>query len=177
MRFFSYLFSVAALISFNCSASNIEYTAIEKGNGVYDFSYTVNNNLNITLDEITIFFDYTKYTNLIIIEAPMGWDAIVAQPDLAIPADGFVDILAMEHALNPNEVLSGLIVRAQFLGVGSPVGQHYEFIDQKTFQSIASGPALLVPEPSMATLTLLGLLWLVGRKTFFSQIKNLRRWY
>jgi PEP-CTERM motif len=119
---------------------------------------------------LTIYFDSASFTGLSNGVAPLGWDPLLIQPDLSIPADGLFDVL---HTAGP---LSGTVAPTAFSVVvnagAQPGAQWFELYlyDSVNLTTVASGMTVQVssvPEPTTAALVLLalGAVALRGRRT------------
>jgi hypothetical protein len=152
-----------------CHATLITYSVTNVANSTWRYDYSITNTtLTDAIDEFTIFFDRTLYTNLSVDNSPVDWDSIVIQPDLHLPDDGFFDSLALNGGVNPGATLNGYSVFFDWLGTGAPSSQAFTVVDPISFIQLDSGvtsllvepPTTSVPEPS--TLTLLGIGLLLG---------------
>lgn len=146
------------------ASASITYTVAPQGNDVYTYSYDVINEWAATVDEFSIFFDPVLFADLQLASSPMGWDALVIQPDRLLPSDGYVDLLALSSGLGTGESLTGLSVTFTFLGQGVPGAQAYHIVDPVTFEIRISGrtenlsaPPTTVDAPTSAALLLAGL--------------------
>ena len=84
------IFLGAALLSLPAAPTGIvDSTVTALGGSSWRYNYTINNPTpSLGFDEVTVYFDSTKYANLRAPIAPLGWDPLVVQPDTGIPADG-----------------------------------------------------------------------------------------
>lgn len=138
----------------------IDYTVTAVGPQSWQYNYTVTNDDEaLIIDEFTIYFDRTLFSNLAIVQAPDGWDPLVIQPDLELPSDGFFDALALAFGIAPGVSLSGFSVAFTFLGTGTPGSQPFDIVDPQTLAVVLSGftslAAQAVPEPSTMSLLML----------------------
>lgn len=165
-------------------ATTISYTTTNLIGNSWQYRYSVTNDSLIDpINELTIYFDRNSFSNLSVVGSPIGWDSIVIQPDLAIPADGFFDGLTLVQGVAPGAKVGGFLVGFQYLKAGTPGSQSFEIIDPSNFDVIASGlttaesvlppPPSTVPEPSSIALMALGLAaWIVrrSRARYYSQL-------
>jgi MYXO-CTERM domain-containing protein len=96
----------------------------------------------------TIYFDAARYENLQNPPpVPNGdLDAITIQPDPILQADGFYDVLA---TVDDPSLAGDFSVSFIWKGSGVPGAQNFE-IYNTSFQVIASGVTVVVPEPAVA---------------------------
>ena len=96
----------------------------------------------------TIYFDAARYENLQNPPpVPNGQlDAITIQPDPILQADGFYDVLA---TVDDPSLAGDFSVSFVWKGSGVPGAQNFE-IYNTSFQVIASGITVVVPEPAWA---------------------------
>lgn len=151
-------------------AASVDFSERFLGGTRWQYNYSlVSSGPSSGLDELTVYFDRTLFSSLEAIYAPTGWDVMVAQPDLAIPADGFYDALLSTGSPLSSAPVDGFQVSFTYLGNGAPPPQPYDLIRSSDFTTLESGmtvqvaPAAL-PEPSTAWLMLLGLMVLSASK-------------
>lgn len=133
----------------------------------WKYNYTVTVAMSDpSVDEFSIYFSPALYANLKVAETPTGWDSLVIQPDAGVPADGFLDALALGVGIGTGGAMTGFSVFFDFLGVGTPGDQRFDIVNPNTFAVLSSGfttaaaitpdpPPFNVPEPN--TLALSGL--------------------
>lgn len=145
-------------------ASMITYETTDLGGGSWRYDYElVNDTLGLAVDEFTIWFDLALFSNLRDATGPTGWDLLAIQPDPGLPDDGFFDGLALLAPLGTGETRGGFSISFDFLGVGTPGAQRFDFIDSVSFSLLDSGgttlraPPASVPEPGSLLLLALGL--------------------
>lgn len=138
----------------------------------YDYTITVPAG-DPSVDEFTIFFGPTLYSNLAVAATPLGWDSLVIQPDVGIPANGFFDALALVFGITTGISQGGFAVSFDYLGAGNPGAQRFEIVDPYTFSTLQTGftfaatpPTSTVPEPNALALMLLALALLLSFHTF-----------
>tara|TARA_R110000765_G_scaffold112186_1_gene204233 strand:+ start:576 stop:1127 length:552 start_codon:yes stop_codon:yes gene_type:complete len=149
---------------------------INKDNGnVYTADYTLTNNGASAIDAFTLFFEFGLFQNIQVLNAPADWDMFAADPiNFGIPASGLVDGLAVATSLSIGDVLSGLKISFEWLGVPNAVSfsQRFEIYDPNTFDILESGEndvvssSSSVSEPSILCILFasLGLMFLRQRK-------------
>lgn len=145
-------------------AGVVDYAATSLGGNNWRYDYTVNNTTpSIGFDELTVYFDISKYELIWTPTAPAGWDPILVQPDAGIPADGFYDVLSFDGFVNSGASISGFSVSFAYLSTGTPGAQPFELLDSSAFSVVYSGITQPlgslppVPEPSSLFLMMLGL--------------------
>lgn len=146
-------------------ADTIFFTVENLGGNQWEYNYTLENTGADPLEAFSIFFDFRDYENLAVTGSPADWDSIVLQPDLGLPDDGIFDSLSFGGLLDPGDILGGFSVAFDFLGVGVPGEQFFEFYDPLDFSVVIDGAseAAVVPEPGTLALMLSGLLFLAFR--------------
>ena len=157
-----YRFAAAALliVSINFAhATDIRYMAESLSGADWRYSYLISNDtLAVGIEEFTIYFDTSHYSNLAVNSSPAGWNSLVAQPDSNIPANGFFDSLTFAQGIAPTSILGGFSATFTYLGSGTPGAQPFEIVDS-AFNVIDSRltQAIPVPEPSQSWLFAAGL--------------------
>jgi hypothetical protein len=170
---FLLLVAVLTLSSITARAGTITYQATDltdttSGEDLWQYSYLLsgfNFGLNFGFD---IFFPLSQgYLFGDLENDPpepnTDWDVVSVQPDENLPADGFLDGLALVNNLSLADPFT-----LQFIwrGTGTPGSQLYEIFDD-TFsvidegKTIPAGGPTPIPEPTTLTLLLSGaaLLW------------------
>lgn len=141
----------------------ITYEVANLGGTSWRYDYQLaNDSLSLPVDEFALYFDVSLYRDLRDAAGPAGWDLLVAQPDPALPDDGFLDALALLQPLAPGATLGVFSITFDFLGAGAPGAQSFQFLDSSTFQLLDAGVTQLrtpatVPEPSSLVLLLVAL--------------------
>ncbi|MEQ1546886.1 hypothetical protein [Methyloglobulus sp.] len=154
-------------------AATISYETNHIGGNRWEYSYTVSNGaLSGNIEELSIYFAGSEYSNLAVGHTPSGWDVVVNQPDTVLPSDGFYDSLALVSGIAPKTALKGFSVSFNFLGSGIPGNQAFDILDPITFNPIDSGFTVSsVPLPSALSMFVVGL----GLLTSISLFNN--RWF
>lgn len=145
-------------------AAQIVYSQVHLADNRWQLNFTVTAGSAEHIGEFSIFFTPAWYANLALDAAPAGWDVIAVQPDAALPADGYLDGLALAGGL-ANATLGGFALSFDYLGAGAPAGQRFEIVDPVTFATISSGmtqPISSVPEPGSAAMLAGGLALLMA---------------
>lgn len=160
-------FIAASLLAFSLgvNAAAIESTYTPLGGSHWSVAFTITNNGDpAPINEFTIFFSESLFSNLSLAGSPSTWDSLVIQPDTGIPASGYLDGLVLDpiDALDAGGSQSGFIVDFDFLGQGVPSALSFDILDSD-FQVISSGRTTIsgggdLPEPTSAILASLGLL-------------------
>jgi hypothetical protein len=161
------LLFIACLGSFILASNQIVYSLENSGPGQWKAVYEVRNiSLAEPIREFTIWFDYGLYSNLSI-EKPSplntAWDEIIynpyLQPPLA-PFNGCYDALALDEGIAAGQFVSGFAITFDWLGSGLPAVQRYEILNPQTFETLAQGQTVYIPEPASLLLLLTGAVYL-----------------
>ncbi len=138
------------------------------GEDLWQYSYQVSGLVQTAGHGFTIFFDPADYTALQATPPQVSpdWDVLSIQPDVILPADGFLDALALVDSPD-----NGVFFTIEFVWQrsGSPGSQLFDIYDP-SFATIESGTT--VPEPNLAFL-LVAALWttVLARQVFHERIK------
>lgn len=161
-------------------ATSITYDVSHLTGSTWQYDFTMSNDtLGVPVPELTVFFDYNLFSDLVAVSQPMEYtnqspSPLVVQPQPGTPLfpiaqDGFTDYLASDAGLAPGGTLGGFIVDANFSGSGTPGAPSYEIYDAN-FNLLGSGATTpagtpSVPEPGTLGLFGVGLLAVViGRR-------------
>ncbi|PLY40121.1 hypothetical protein CSZ94_22775 [Janthinobacterium sp. ROICE36] len=121
-------------------ATSIGYTATSLGGTQWRYDYTVSNTtLAMPIAEFTLFFSVGQYVKLHNISTAPGWDVLLVQPDVAIPASGYLDALALAGGIVPGATATGFSVTFDYLGAGSPGAQPFSILDPVSFIALDTG--------------------------------------
>ena len=184
MRFFTGI--LLLLCALPSQAVTITYDLQALAGSTYRYDYIVQNDgVGSTSDPIqafTIFFVLGAYENVggptgIDITGAFGWDGFTAEPDPALPDDGFADWCASDlfcfaisgtPSINFGESLAGFSVVFDWIGSGTPGSQQFHIYDPEFCTPFDDGCDLLetgvttpfaaVPEPGTVGLLFIGLL-------------------
>lgn len=158
------LICVVALLPLQLRAAVISYTTSQVAGSTWRYDYSVTNDApSAALEEFSVFFDRDLYADLLVAAAPVGWDALVVQPDLLLPDDGFFDALAIADGLAPSATRDGFAVQFTWKGLGTPAGQPFAVINPLTFATLESGTTTAVPLPATGWIVALAVGLLAGR--------------
>ena len=146
------------------AATTIDFLATPLGGDSWRYDYTVHNDtLAVGIEEFTIYFDATLYSDLAVgPSTPSGWDPLIVPPstdpfDLDPPSDGFYDAYAdpfaapPAHPIAPGDSLGGFSIVFTFLGQGAPGSQYFEIVDPSEWALIDVGQTTLgavIPLPA-----------------------------
>ena len=149
--------------------TEIVYSTNDLGAGRWEYTYDVTNiSLIPPIEELTIYFDYGLYDNLVVTtpETPPEWDQIVWQVEPVLNDPGGYDALANAENIDIDigETLSGFSVSFDWLGTGAPGPQFYEVLDPVSFNTIDTGFTEPVPEPATMCLLAFGSLALLRKR-------------
>jgi hypothetical protein len=153
-----------SLLGLEVNAATVTYSVANLSGSTWQYDYRIaNDTLGGPLEELTLFFEPTRYADLAITASPASWDSLVAQPDPGLPADGFADALALGAGLSSGATLTGLRVSFRFLGTGTPGPQAFSVVNPTTFATLEAGMTTAVPLPAGVWLLATGLSGLVVR--------------
>lgn len=160
---------VSPLLLWLAFASAVKAAVIESvytslGGNHWSVAFSVKHDAEpVPINEFTIYFPESLFSNLQLQASPDTWDSLVIQPDLLLPAAGFLDGLVLDarDALTRGRSQGGFLVSFDFLAAGLPSSLHFETLDD-AFRVIGTGVTVVavtdVPEPPVyATLVLAGL--------------------
>lgn len=143
----------------NAQATAITGELADLGSNQWSLDLTLTNDGLQSINEFSVYFSETLFSNLQILSTAAGWDSIVAQPDIFLSSAGFFDSYN-PFALLQGQSQSGFRVSFTYLGQGLPNELPFD-IFADNFQWLSSGvsnPALAsVAEPAPGVLLMLGL--------------------
>lgn len=166
LRRHMYVIALLVLSTATAHAAIITADIVNVAGDQWRYGYTITNSSLSTLQEFRIFFKLNLFENLAVAASPADWDSLVAQPDPALPDDGFFDALSLSGGIPHNGSVGGFSVTFTWLGQNTPGVQPFEVIDPSTLGTLESGVTSLrvtapgtAPEP--ASLILFGLAFLL----------------
>jgi len=165
------ILSLTAVFPAHVGASTITFTASDltdttPGKDLWQYSYVVSDHVFAADTGFTIYFDYRFFEDLVAGPSPAGWDLLVAQPNPALPDDGFFDALASS---NPASLSDPFLVSFVWSGTGAPASQRFEVYTlpvQGGIDIVEEGrtTSSVIPEPGTIFLLGVGVLGLVAAK-------------
>lgn len=165
------IIAMLQFMALSASATAINYTVTQVAGIQWRYAYTIDSKtLANPITEFTVFFDRNLYSNLSVAASPVDWAALVVQPDLGIPDDGFFDAVALTSGISTSAQLAGFSALFDFLGSGTPSRQPFEIVDVN-FNTIESGltrTSTDISEPETLSLALFGFVLIalfVGRRS------------
>lgn len=145
------------------NAAGIEYSLTSLGSNAWRYDYTLDNTLpTLSFDEITIYFDLPNVLSIDSFVAPSGWDPITIQPDIGLPASGFVDAVRLAGDV-PVGTFSGFSAEFHYAPGLTPAAQMFELLLSSPFEVIDTNQTThgavvtAIPEPETYALMLSGL--------------------
>ena len=156
---------MASSLAAHATVVNVVFTNFGGGNHYLAEFAVKNDGAPASISGFTIFFDETKYSNLSLTASPSTWDSLLIQPDLGLPAPGFLDALVLDplNALASGQTQSGFNVTFDYIGQTLPGALPFD-INDSSFNVLFSGVTTTVPgvptggqipEPGAVWLTLL----------------------
>lgn len=120
-----------------------------------------------SISGFTLYFDEARFTNLALTASPAAWDSLLIQPDLGLPAAGFLDSFVIDPltALSLGQTQRGFQVSFDYIGLGLPGSMAFDITDSD-FNVLFSGvtttvtstpPGGQIPEPDALWLALVAL--------------------
>lgn len=158
--------TVTMLTPMMSSAAVVTHDLMNVGGNTWTAAFSITNDgAPPDFGSFTIYFDWTRASNLSLLASPATWDTIVIQPDAGVPADGFLDALVLDpaDALTAGQSLGGFEIAFDWAGASAPLGFDFT-INDANYNVVFSGVTQSeitpnsVPEPSTVLLGLTGLL-------------------
>ncbi len=147
------------------ASPTIYYDLSHLSDDLWQYNYTIENDSDIVIKELTLWFDYRLYSNLILLSSPeANWDEAVIQADWNFFADGLYDAFATTgNEILPGHVFTGLTISFTWLGADLPTSQRFDIVDPGNYAvPIYIGDtlnyAIVVPNPSAILLSAIGVL-------------------
>ena len=145
------------------NAAGIQYSLTSLGSNAWRYDYTLDNTgPSLSFDEFTIYFDLPNVISIDSFVVPVGWDPITIQPDLGLPADGFIDAVRLAGNV-PAGSFSGFSAEFHYAPGLTPEAQMFQLLLAANFDLVVEGrttPTVVispVPEPETYALMLAGL--------------------
>lgn len=153
------LLLLAALQSAQALTVTHSFESLGGGQWRASFAFTQQASL-ATVESVTLYLQPGQAQNLALPLAPLGWDPLVVQPDLALGSAGFLDVLALgpASAIAPGQTLAGFGLEFEWLAAFAPQGFTFTVNDPVTFAVLEQSttlPGALLPVPEPATWALL----------------------
>lgn len=131
--------TLACMLFASAATAGVDYVTTNLSSNLWRYDYSITNTLTVPLNEITVFYDLSKYSELTLAASPSNWSSIVIQPDAGLPADGFFDTLALDSGLSPGQTEGGFSIQFKYSGASAPGSQLFDFVDSETFDILSSG--------------------------------------
>ena len=137
---------MAASVAAHATVVNAVFTNLGGGNYYLAEFAVKNDGAPASISGFTIYFDETQYSNLSLAASPSTWDSLLIQPDLGLPAAGFLDALVLNplNALLLGQTQSGFNVTFDYLGQSLPGALPFD-INDSNFNILFSGVTTTVP--------------------------------
>ena len=80
----------------------------------------INDGAPASIAGFTVYFPQTAYAGLQLTTSPSGWDPLVVQPDLGLPAAGYLDFIGLTpaDAIGTGQSQGGFVAKFTQLGGG-----------------------------------------------------------
>lgn len=166
---------VVMMSSVTAQAAIVNVSFTDLGGSQYLADIAVENDGSpASISGFTLYFDETRFTNLALTASPAAWDSLLIQPDLGLPAAGFLDSFVIDPltALSLGQTQAGFQVSFDYIGLGLPGSMVFDITDSD-FNVLFSGvtttvtstpPGGQIPEPDALWLALLALGCLAGTR-------------
>jgi hypothetical protein len=150
------LFVLIGLAS-SAQATTIEYSLKALGGNRYSYDYIITATPSQPLETFNIYFPFHLYDNLSPGNLPLGWIAMLQQPDPAWYVDGIFSAESTMGHLPPGVPTGGFSIEFDWLGTGLPGRQGYNFSDSRSVGNVWIGGTVEVPEPGSLAISLMAL--------------------
>jgi hypothetical protein len=159
----TWLFLLIGLGAASAQAATISYSLNALGGNRYSYDYVFTAPPPIAVESFTIYFPFHLYTNLAPGNLPIGWLAMLAQPDPAMYVDGYFMAESTSGPMSAHQPTGGFSIEFDWTGAGLPGPQGYVVYDSPHFGFGNSeiGGTFQVSEPDTLSLSVL-LLGVVG---------------
>jgi hypothetical protein len=133
-------------------------TSVHQVGPLWELALTVGNDgAPAEIGHFTVYFDESLFSALQLTSSPAGWDSLVIQPDLAIPAAGYLDALVTppQAPLAAGQSQGGFKLSFAYSGIGAPGSLPFDIVSEN-YDVLYHGQTVAVPEPATALLGLAG---------------------
>jgi hypothetical protein len=146
------LIALLPCVCFGAFMAEITTTASELGGGRWQYSYEIANTGTEAIEQLTIWFDYSGYSNFeITTDDPGTWDEIMLAVNDILQIGAGYDILNTTDPLLSGFTLLNFSVAFDYDGAAPAIFQSFEIINPDTQATEFAGQT--IPEP--ATIALL----------------------
>lgn len=153
-------------VTVQAAVVNVSFTDLGGSQYLADIAVE-NDGSPASISGFTLYFDEARFTNLALTASPAAWDSLLIQPDLGLPAAGFLDSFVIDPltALSFGQTQGGFQVSFDYIGLGLPGSMAFDITDAD-FNVLFSGftitvtstpPGGQVPEPDVLWLAVLAL--------------------
>lgn len=142
-------------------AAQIQTTFSQVAANTWDVSFEVTANAGQTIEAFSVYFDWTKASNILVQASPGNWDSLAIQGDALLSSDGIFDSLPIGPGISAGTSLSGFAARFDWADTTAPAALRFTINDPVTFGVLEPGFTVMaapVPEPAawLLMLTALG---------------------
>lgn len=148
------------------TATTVYATFAQLSGNIWRVTFVVSNDGSVAaIDSVSVYFNYDHASNLGVVTAPAGWDALAFQRDTSLDAPSFIDLLSLDptRSILPGQSLDGVSVEFEWTGLTPPSGFAWSVNDPTTFLVLEQGTTVnaihvgAIPEPQTYALMLAGL--------------------